>query len=250
MIQKETKIGEAVASNFRYVQVFEKYGIDFCCGGKKTIGDACTAKGLNPQEVISSLHKIPENGNGKAMNFSSWKPDFLIDYIINNHHRYVQNMMPAIYMHTAKVAEKHGASHPETLIIAEHFTDLKEELEVHMQKEERMLFPYIKQILGIEENGEEFPFPPFGTIESPVRVMEHEHEAAGKLMAEINSLSSGFAPPEDACTTYRVLYQELKEFEDDLHMHIHLENNILFPKAIELEKRLTVNKQLQTNQKG
>lgn len=113
---------------------------------------------------------------------------------------------------------------------------------MHLQKEERMLFPYIKHMLELEGSGEEAPFPPFGTVENPVRVMELEHEAAGKLMAEINSLSSGYTPPEDACTTYKVLYQELKEFENDLHMHIHLENNILFPKAIELEKSLTVNK--------
>lgn len=244
MIQKETKIGEAVALNFRYAQVFEKYGIDFCCGGKKSISDACIANGIDPEAVISSLSNIQENGNGNLSNYNLWKPDFLIDYIVNNHHRYVEKMMPVIYMHSQKAAEKHGLSHPETAAIAGLFISIKEELEVHMQKEERMLFPYIKQILKLEESGEEFPYPPFGTIENPVRVMELEHEAAGKLMAEINSLSSGYTPPADACTTFKVLYQELKEFEDDLHKHIHLENNILFPKAIELEKSLTANKQL------
>ncbi len=245
MVQKETKIGEAVAENFRYVQVFEKYGIDYCCGGKKSISDACIAKGIDPEVVITSLHNIQENGNSPG--FSSWKLDFLIDYIVNNHHCYVEKMLPVIYMHLQKVAEKHGTNHPETVSIKELFTGIKEELSVHMQKEERMLFPYIKRIVELKENGVEAPFPPFGTVENPIRVMELEHENAGKLMAEIYFLSSGFTPPGDACTTYKVLYQELKEFESDLHKHIHLENNILFPKAIELEKSLTVNKQPYTN---
>lgn len=239
-VQKETKIGDAVALNFRSAQVFEKFGIDFCCGGKKSIGEACFAKGIDADEVVSSLQNI--SGNGITADFNSWKLDFLIDYIVNNHHRYVEKMLPLIFLHSQKVAEKHGVNHPEIAAIAELFVNIKDELEVHLQKEERMLFPYIKRILEMEENDEEVPFPPFGTVENPVRVMELEHEAAGKLMAEINSLSSGFTPPEDACATYKVLYQELKEFENDLHMHIHLENNILFPKAIELEKSLTVNK--------
>lgn len=239
-VQKETKIGDAVALNFRSAQVFEKFGIDFCCGGKKSIGEACIAKGIDADEVVSSLQNI--SGNGITADFNSWKLDFLIDYIVNNHHRYVEKMLPLIFLHSQKVAEKHGVNHPEITAIAELFVNIKDELEVHLQKEERMLFPYIKRILEMEENDEEVPFPPFGTVENPVRVMELEHEAAGKLMAEINSLSSGFTPPEDACATYKVLYQELKEFENDLHMHIHLENNILFPKAIELEKSLTVNK--------
>lgn len=244
LVQKETKVGDAVAWNFRSAQVFEKFGIDFCCGGKKSIGEACIAKGIDVDKVVSSLQNISKNGNGIKADFNSWKLDFLIDYIVNNHHPYIEKMLPVIFVHSQKVAEKHGANHPETARIAELFVNIKDELEVHLQKEERMLFPYIKRILEMEENDEEVPFPPFGTVENPVRVMELEHEAAGRLMAEINSLSSGFTPPEDACTTYKVLYQELKEFENDLHVHIHLENNILFPKAIELEKSLTVNKQL------
>jgi len=242
LVQKETKIGDAVARNFRTAQVFEKFGIDFCCGGKKSISEACIAKGIDADEVVSSLQNISKDGNGITANFSSWKLDFLIDYIVNNHHCYVEKMLPMIYTHSQKVAEKHGANHPETARIAALFVNVKDELEVHLQKEERMLFPYIKHMLELKESGEEVPFPPFGTVENPVHVMELEHEAAGKLMAEINSLSSCFTPPEDACTTYKVLYQELKEFENDLHVHIHLENNILFPKAIELEKSLTVNK--------
>jgi regulator of cell morphogenesis and NO signaling len=243
-VQKETKIGEIVAHNYRSAQVFERYGVDFCCGGKKTISEACSAKGINADNVISELKEINGAENHSSSHFNTWKLDFLIDYIVNNHHRYVDKMLPVIYMHSQKVAEKHGANHNETLEIAELFTSIKNELEVHMQKEERMLFPYIKHMLKMEQSGEEVPFPPFGSVENPVRMMELEHEAAGKQVEQINLLSSNYLPPEDGCTTYRVLYQELKEFENDLHMHIHLENNILFPRAVELEKKLTANKSI------
>ena len=127
-IQKETKIGEAVAENFRCAAVFEQFGIDFCCGGKKSIADACIAKGLDPEDVVLALQNIQVNGNGNTANFSLWNPGFLIDYIVNNHHRYVEKMLPVIYMHSQKVAEKHGTNHPEVVSIAQHFTGVKEEL--------------------------------------------------------------------------------------------------------------------------
>lgn len=243
-IQKESKIGEIVAENFRAAQVFEKYGLDFCCGGKKSIGEVCFNKGINPDELIQTLSQINGNTGTATADFNSWPLDFLIDYIVNKHHLYVKKSLPVISAHADKVAFKHGGNHEETVKIAELFSNVKDELEVHLQKEERMLFPYIKNLLETERSGEEASYPPFGSIENPIKVMEIEHDAAGKIMAEISAQSSSFAPPEDACTTYRVLYQELKEFEDDLHVHIHLENNILFPKAIELEKKLSNHKPL------
>jgi regulator of cell morphogenesis and NO signaling len=241
-IQKESKIGDIVAENFRAAQVFEKFGLDFCCGGKKSISEACQTEGINADKVINLLSELPENGNTTPTHFNSWELDFLIDYIFNNHHSYVKRSLPVIFEHSQKVALKHGGNHNEVITISELFSRIMEELEVHMQKEERMLFPYIKRLLEIERSGEEAPHAPFGTVENPIKVMEAEHEAAGKIMTEINVLSSAYTLPEDACTTYRVLFQELKEFEDDLHIHIHLENNILFPKAIELEKKLSFQK--------
>ena len=239
LIEKDSKIGEIVAENFRAAQVFEKYGLDFCCGGKKTLGEACTGKGVNPDELIKTLSQI--GGVSRAMaDFNSWTLDFLIDYIINNHHSYVMRSLPVITEHAEKVSSKHGENHEEVTVIAELFSNIKTELEAHLQKEERMLFPYIKSLVELERKEEEAPYAPFGTIENPIKMMEIEHDGAGNIMAEINSLSSSYTPPNDACSTYRVLYQELKEFEDDLHVHIHLENNILFPKAIELEKKLSV----------
>jgi regulator of cell morphogenesis and NO signaling len=240
-IQKENTIGEIVAQNFRAAQVFESFGLDFCCGGKKTISDACSIKGLNPESVIKEIYSIPENGFKKVPDYNTWGTDFLIDYIINTHHVYVMNALPNIFAHSQKVAAVHGEHHPEVVTIAEHFEKIKDELETHMQKEEKMLFPYIKNLNNIKQNKTDLPFPPFGTVDNPIKVMEMEHESAGTTMSKINELSKGYQPPEDACTTFKVLYQELREFEDDLHVHIHLENNILFPKAIAIEKALMKN---------
>ncbi|RPI17121.1 MAG: iron-sulfur cluster repair di-iron protein [Ignavibacteriae bacterium] len=240
-VQKENTIGEVVASNFKTAQVFEKYGLDFCCGGKKTISDACAKNGVDTDKLINELLKLNNNGNGKSNDYASWEPDFLVDYIINNHHSYVVKTLPVIYAHSRKVAGAHGENHPEVIKIAEYFSMIKDELEAHLMKEEKMLFPYIKKLAEIKKKNLDVQYPPFGSVKEPIRVMEAEHENAGTLMSEINTLSRGYNPPEDACTTFRVLYQELKEFEDDLHVHIHLENNILHPKAIELENILNKN---------
>ena len=140
-----------------------------------------------------------------------------------------------------KVVSKHGEKHPELYTVNNLFNELKEELLIHMQKEEKMLFPYIKKMVFVQKNELEFPHPPFGSVSSPVAVMESEHDNAGSLARELRKAANNFLPPDDACNGYRLLYSELADFESDLHVHIHLENNILFPKAIELEKILTNN---------
>jgi regulator of cell morphogenesis and NO signaling len=241
-VQKDNTVGEIVAQNFRAAQIFEKFGLDFCCGGKKTISDACEKKGVNTDEVIDELVKVNENGAGRPADFNAWEMDFLINYIVENHHSYVTRSIPVIFAHSQKVAGAHGENHPEVIKIADYFTIIKDELEAHLMKEEKMLFPYIKKLVDIKKNNLEQQVPPFGTVMSPIKVMEGEHENVGLLFAEINRLSNGYTPPDDACTTFRVLYQELNEFEQDLHTHIHLENNILHPKAIELEKFLNEQK--------
>lgn len=242
MLHKDSKIGNVVAENFRSAKIFEEYGIDFCCGGKKSIGEACREKGINADDLITKLTEASGNQNDTNTDYNSWKLDFLIKYIINIHHSYVRKSLPVIAGHAEKAALKHGANHAEVIKISELFSGIKTELEVHMQKEELMLFPYIKNLLETERNVDGISFPPFGSIENPIKVMESEHDSAGRSMDEINSLSNSYSIPEDACTTYSVLYQELKDFENDLHKHIHLENNILFPKAIELEKKLSFQK--------
>lgn len=233
-----TLIRDLVANDFRTAAVFQKYGLDFCCGGGRPIAEAAIAKGVDPAALIVDLEAVtlsPMNGTPK---FNSWEPDMLIDYIVANHHAYVKETLPTTLMHVQKVARVHGENHPEVIAIAAAFTRVAQELSQHMQKEEMMLFPFIKSLVAARRNGGAAPRPPFGSVANPIRMMELEHQSAGDEMEEIRTLSSGYAPPEDACTTYRVAYQELHAFELDLHQHVHLENNILFPKAVLLEEEL------------
>ncbi|RMH76286.1 MAG: iron-sulfur cluster repair di-iron protein, partial [Calditrichaeota bacterium] len=151
---------------------------------------------------------------------------------------YVRESIPLLREYTAKVARVHGDAHPEMVEIARCFEELAQEMEQHMMKEEQVLFPYIKQMVVAEKQGRLLPPPPFGTVQNPIRMMEMEHDRAGELMKQIRKLSRDFSPPEDACNTYRVTYHKLEEFEADLHQHVHLENNILFPGAIALEEKL------------
>ena len=237
LIQKETKVGEVVAENFHAAKVFESHGLDFCCGGKRTIEDACKTKGVDTDSLLAELEKLNAN-NPSSTHFDKWEADFLTDYIINNHHAYANNAISTIEHHLQKVVSAHGAKHPEVCGIESIFTELKNELLEHMAKEERMLFPYIKKLSFAIKNSIEMPAAPFGSVDNPIKVMESEHDNAGLLLKKINALSDSYTPPQDACATFRVLYGELREFEEDLHVHIHLENNVLFPKAKTMEEKL------------
>lgn len=237
----EKTLADIVTENIRAAIVFEEYGLDFCCKGKRPLAEACSDKNVDVQKVVDELAKLSSNGNG-TQNVNDWHLDFLVDYIMNNHHQYVRRMIPIISLHADKVASVHGKNHPETIKIADLFLAVREELEIHMMKEERILFPQIKQMMLTQnENGQFFP-PPFGTIQNPIRMMEYEHISAGDALYQIRELSDNYVHPDDACNTFKALYSELKEFEEDLHKHIHLENNILFPKSIALEAELLGNK--------
>ncbi|MEZ5042145.1 MAG: iron-sulfur cluster repair di-iron protein [Saprospiraceae bacterium] len=231
-------VGELVAADYRKAEVFRKYGIDYCCGGKRSVEDACRKKGIDADTVKKELADIGEKGDTIHQDYNRWEPDFLANYIVATHHRYVTESLPMLYELSTKVARVHGDSHPETVDIARHFDAVAQELQMHMPKEERILFPYIQQLAAARRAGTTIARPPFGTIANPIRMMEAEHESAGGSMEEIRQLSDSFTPPEDACMSYRVLYAKLNEFEQDLHQHIHLENNILFPKAVEMEAEL------------
>ena len=236
----EKTLAEIVTDNIRSAIIFEEAGLDFCCKGKRSLKDACADKNIDVQKIVNELTNLSGSGNG-AQNVNDWQLDFLVDYIVNNHHQYVRRMIPVISLHSDKVASVHGKNHPETLQIADLFLAVRDELEGHMMKEERILFPQIKQmVLNQKENSQFFP-PPFGTIQNPIRMMEFEHTSAGDALYQIRELSNNYSHPEDACNTFKALYSELKEFEEDLHKHIHLENNILFPKSIELEIQLSQN---------
>ncbi len=238
MVHEKT-IGELVAEDYRKAEVFKKYGIDFCCGGKKSVKEVCEKKGIDFATLEKELLQT-EGGSCSigGENFNAWQLEKLIDYIIEKHHTYVNRSLPLLLEYSQKVATVHGNSNPETVKIAGLVSQLADEMYQHMMKEERVLFPYIKELEKTLTSGGHPAQPPFGTVKNPVAMMEAEHEQAGELLRQIGILSNNFTPPEHACNTYRVEYFKLKEFEDDLHRHVHLENNILFPKAVEMEGRL------------
>jgi len=235
---KTTTIKHLVTEDYRAAAVFEKYSIDFCCNGGKSLDAACAERGLDVATVLGELQELKRSGPGAGIRPAEWELDMLADFIVNNHHHYVSHALPVILPHVFKVLSVHGANHSELQPIADRFREVARELTHHMQKEEMVLFPYIKALVVGGREGRAMNAPPFGTIRNPIRMMESEHVSAGDAMSFIRDASKGYTPPPDACTTTRVTYKELEEFERDLHQHIHLENNILFPKAIELEERL------------
>ncbi len=236
--EKALTIGELVAADYRKAEVFSKFGLDFCCGGKKSLKDACNEKGIDEKMVASALAEVENQSKNTQHDFNSWELDFLTDYIINVHHKYVKENVSMLYEYSDKVANRHGSNHSEVIKIAQFYEKIAIELKSHMEKEEKMLFPYIKQLVATKKENGKIASSAFGNIENPINMMLSEHEMVGEYMAEIHQLSNNFTPPADACSSYQVLYSKLDEFEKDLHQHIHLENNILFPKAIELEKEL------------
>lgn len=233
----EPTVGEIAAQDYRKVEVFKKYGVDFCCGGKKTLSKVCAEKGIDQSELLRELQQAEKPGKLPSQDYGSWDPGFLADYIVQTHHKYILRAMPLIFEYTQKVAKVHGQQHPETVEAAQFFTRVMDELNRHMMKEENILFPYIKSLSDSKPTGKH-PQPPFGTVKNPVRMMEHEHDAVGELMEHIRDATHNYAVPENACNSFRYAYAKLQEFEEDLHQHIHLENNILFPKAIALEQEL------------
>jgi len=235
---EEQTVGEIVSQDYRTAGVFKKYGLDFCCGGKKKLSDACDRKGLDMNQLLEEIENLSQQDNNRE-NYKDWSPSFLVDYIINNHHHFVRTKLPEIKSYAKKVAKVHGKSYPVLEDMLGTFMVLKDEMLSHLDAEEKILFPYIKKMQdSILEGGKIAEGVATGTAAQAIDMMEEEHDEAGKLMERLEVMSEGFTPPEDACTTFRVYFQNLEAFQDDLHKHVHLENNILFPKALELEKQL------------
>lgn len=235
--QGEETLGELATKDLRKAAVFKKYGIDFCCGGKKTVREACAEKGLDVAVIEREFQETEKAAvAARPLPYTDWSLDFLADYIVNTHHSYCKNSLPDLLAYANKVARVHGDRHPELYRIKTLVDEVNEELSSHMIKEEMVLFPYIKALAQAKQNGEVAQAAQFGTVQNPINMMEMEHEMVGKNMEEIRALSNNYTLPQDACASYGLLFKMLDEFEDDLHLHIHLENNILFPKALEMEK--------------
>jgi len=239
-IEKGATVGELAAADIRKAEVFKKYGIDFCCGGKKTLKQACVELSLDANKIEKELQQVTEQveGRSKSFDFNRWSADFLVDYIYNEHHLFYYDERPVIADLLEKVTNHHGPKHPELFKVQELYNKLQQELNAHFFKEETVLFPHIKNLVQAKKTMS-FPMPlGINNIEQPVHAMEEEHEEAGAILRAINEATNNYTPPADACKSFSLLYHKLKNLEEDLHQHIHLENNILFPKAAALEQDL------------
>lgn len=236
--QNEETIGEMVTKDYRKAQVFKSFGIDFCCGGKKTLTEVCKKKGIDTEALQKAIELLKEAPAASENDYSKWNPGFLTDYIINTHHQYVKDNTTFIMELANKVASVHGALHPETIRVAEIFAKVANDLTLHLMKEEKVLFPFIKEMSDVQDKAGRLSESAFGEVSNPIQMMESEHEEAGEALQTIRELTGNFALPAGACNSYTILYKKLDEYENDLHKHVHLENNILFPKAIALEREL------------
>lgn len=238
LLGDEPTIGEIVTKDYRKAQVFKKFGIDFCCGGKKTLSEVCENKGIDVKSLNHALELLSADAEAPQNDYLKWDMSFLSDYIINTHHQYIKEHSTFILDLANKVASVHGNQHPETYEVAQIFSEVSADLQLHMSKEEKILFPFIKTVAAAQQQGNLLPVSGFGAVSNPIQMMESEHEMAGEAMQSIRNLTHNFRLPPDACNSYTILYKKLEEYENDLHRHVHLENNVLFPKVLAAEKLL------------
>ncbi len=229
-------VGEIAAEIPGATREFEKLGIDYCCGGRRTLNDACAGSNIPIEEVLSRLEK--NSAATPSQDGKDWQGELLADliaHIVTTHHVFVREEGPRIEALAGKVVSVHGKNHPELLQVQQVFSALGEELRVHLMKEEQILFPYISRMEESAIAGEPAPPSCFGTVTNPIRMMMQEHDGAGEALRALRSLTGNYKLPADACISYRTLYEALQGFEADLHRHIHLENNLLFPRAVAME---------------
>lgn len=231
-------LADIVTADGRTAVVFDRFGLDYCCHGHQTLADAAARAGIGVDAVVNDINELgPATEKDSA---TEWKElDDLSRHIVKRHHGYVREHAPVIAMYLDKLVNRHGARHPELAEVRATFASLSEEMAAHMAKEENILFPFIEQLALSARKGGRLPAGPFGTIMNPVRMMEEDHRDAGELLERLRKLTNAYTVPDDGCTTYRLCYQELADFEADLHRHIHLENSVMFPQAVELERRLS-----------
>jgi regulator of cell morphogenesis and NO signaling len=228
-IKTYPSVGELVATHPAFSRVFEKVGIDYCCGGKRSLDEVCLEKGLDPETLLTALKAIDVSSDTEQP--VDWNHQLLAelcDNIVSQHHEYLREELPRLKGMLEKLVRVHGANHPELGSIEKYFVQLKSEMEQHMMKEEHVLFPAIRDMERLKKT----PSISCGTLDMPISVMEQEHELAGSILKIFRELSDGYTPPPSACNTYRAAYEALARLEADMHEHVHKENNILFPRAL------------------
>lgn len=225
-------MGQIAVKDLRKAAIFKKYGLDFCCGGKKTVREACAEKGLDATRIEQELRDAEKVQSGRQVAYDDWGIDHLADYIINNHHSYVRESMPGLRAYAQKVSRVHGGRHPELKEIYQLVEEINDELLDHMESEERKVFPAIKELV---QQGA--PVAGSRSLKELIGSMEAEHDSVGRALESIRRLSDNYTLPHDACASYTLLFNALQAFEEDMHLHVHLENNILFPKALAWETK-------------
>jgi regulator of cell morphogenesis and NO signaling len=235
-ITSGTPVGEVVKNNFKTATLFQANRIDYCCGGKQSISEACNKAGVHTEQLISQLEKVLQESDPDTEYINNMALGALSGYIVNRHHVYVRKNISFLKQNLEKIAAVHGANHPELAAVKDEFNQSAGELTMHMQKEELLLFPFIKKMEEVKKEKKELPAPSFGSVTNPIAAMMREHENEGERYVRISALTNNYQVPADGCTTYEVTMKQLADFEKDLHRHIHLENNILFPKAKALEE--------------
>ncbi len=236
--ENDESLGEIAANDLRKAEVFKKYGLDFSCGGKQTVKEACADKGLDVAKIEQELQQVEHNFSARQLAYNEWSLEFLSDFILNVHYNYYRKNMPEIVQYARKVTEVHQNEHPELIRINDLIEVINAEINSHILKMEKIVFPYIKEIEKSYKHKSALINNSFDSIQTPINMMLMEHESIGENLKEISNLSNKFTIPQDACASYTLLYNMLKELEDDIILHTHLENNILFPKVIELEKSI------------
>ena len=234
VVSGEITIGEIVADDFRAATIFERHGIDFCCGGKIPLAEACKSKGIELDALKSELELLQHEPVDRSQNYSSWSLSFLADYIVNTHHVYLKENDDQIVAYARKIASVHGERHPEVIRIAVLFEKIATDMVAHLKEEEEVFFPALKRAEAARTSGNQPDARDRETIRDSLVRLHREHEEVGDAIHEIRRLANGFRIPEGVCNTFMLTYRKLDEFEEALHKHVHLENNILFLKATQL----------------
>lgn len=237
-INNNTSIGQLVAEDYNFATVFEQNNIDFFCCGNRSIVDAVKEHNIDGRELISQLESAKKQSTNKGEDYRTWPLDLLANHIEKTHHYYTEATITKLKPLLAELVKLHGEKFPELVELQKVFAISAGDMASHMKKEEIVLFPFIRRMVETKKSHSKITVPHFGTVENPVNMMLHEHTAQSKLLQQMIELTNNFTIPKNACETHKMVYGIMKAFDLDMHKHIHLENNILFPKAVALEKTL------------